>query len=140
MTDSSGKATPPGADEIRADIERTRQELGDTAEALAHKVDVPARAKEKANEVLDTTKAKAAAAKETVTVKAEQAMHTAQVKAADVSRQAYQTIDKLPEPAAKPARRVLTLLRERPGMFVAGAILVIALVRRVVAGGKKKAA
>ncbi|AHH98067.1 hypothetical protein GCM10010174_05220 [Kutzneria viridogrisea] len=31
---------------LRADIELTRSELGDTVEALAHKVNVPARVKE----------------------------------------------------------------------------------------------
>jgi len=30
-------------DELRQDIERTRAQLGDTVEALAHKADVPAR-------------------------------------------------------------------------------------------------
>ena len=35
------------AEEIRSDIEQTREELGDTAAALAAKADVKARAKEK---------------------------------------------------------------------------------------------
>ena len=35
------------ADEIRAEIQETRQDLGDTAAALAAKTDVKARAKEK---------------------------------------------------------------------------------------------
>jgi hypothetical protein len=41
-------------DEIRADIEHTREELGDTAAALAERADVKARAHEKVEE----TKAK----------------------------------------------------------------------------------
>ena len=36
---------------LRADIERTRQDLGDTVAALAEKTDVKARAKEKVSEV-----------------------------------------------------------------------------------------
>jgi hypothetical protein len=34
------------SDELRADIERTREEMGDTVEALAYKADVPSRTKE----------------------------------------------------------------------------------------------
>ena len=38
-------------EQIRADIERTRADLGDTAEALAAKTDVKARASERIDEV-----------------------------------------------------------------------------------------
>jgi Protein of unknown function (DUF3618) len=41
-------------DEIEADIERTREELGDTVEALAAKTDVKTRAKEKVTETKET--------------------------------------------------------------------------------------
>ncbi|NUT55002.1 MAG: DUF3618 domain-containing protein [Thermoleophilia bacterium] len=44
----SAERTP---EEIRADIERTRVELGDTAEALAAKTDVKARASERIDEL-----------------------------------------------------------------------------------------
>lgn len=37
-------------DDIQADIEQTRQELGDTAQALAAKLDVPAQARQKVEE------------------------------------------------------------------------------------------
>ncbi|GLZ33373.1 hypothetical protein Lesp02_55610 [Lentzea sp. NBRC 105346] len=36
--------------ELREDIERTRRELGETVEALTHKLDVPGRVKDKAHE------------------------------------------------------------------------------------------
>jgi hypothetical protein len=39
--------------ELRADIERTRQQLGETAEALAAKADLKAQAKQKANQLKD---------------------------------------------------------------------------------------
>jgi hypothetical protein len=39
-----------GADDVRADIERTRQQLGETVEALAAKADVKARARQKVTE------------------------------------------------------------------------------------------
>ncbi|MCW2561396.1 MAG: hypothetical protein JWP55_5360, partial [Mycobacterium sp.] len=37
-----------GIDDIQADIEKTRKELGETVEALSAKADVKARAKQKA--------------------------------------------------------------------------------------------
>ena len=37
-------------EELQRDVERTRRELGETVEALAHKVDVPGRVKEQAQE------------------------------------------------------------------------------------------
>ena len=43
--------TPDNPAELRAEIERTRLELGDTVAALAEKTDVKARAKEKVAEV-----------------------------------------------------------------------------------------
>jgi ElaB/YqjD/DUF883 family membrane-anchored ribosome-binding protein len=60
---SNGQARTP--EEIRRDIEHTREELADTAAALVEKADVKARAHEKldetkvrAHEKLDETKAK----------------------------------------------------------------------------------
>jgi hypothetical protein len=45
---ADGRAAPPSdPDAIRADIEQTRAQLGDTVEALAAKADVKSRAKEK---------------------------------------------------------------------------------------------
>ena len=58
------------ADELRQDIERTRQELADTVEELAAKVDMKARAKR----VVDNRK---------------QAASRVQVKAANTARMAY---------------------------------------------------
>jgi hypothetical protein len=42
---------PEDPAQLRVDIERTRQDLGDTVAALAEKTDVKARAKEKVSEV-----------------------------------------------------------------------------------------
>jgi len=42
-----------GIDDIAADIEKTRNELGQTVEALSEKLDVKERAKEKAAETKD---------------------------------------------------------------------------------------
>jgi ElaB/YqjD/DUF883 family membrane-anchored ribosome-binding protein len=59
-----------GTEEIRREIEHTREEMTDTVDALAYKLDVPERAREK---VRDT----AEQAGETVREKTDQAQHAA---------------------------------------------------------------
>lgn len=44
---SAPENEPQSPEQIRAEIERTQQELGDTVEALAHKTDVKAQAAER---------------------------------------------------------------------------------------------
>ncbi|MEV5595127.1 DUF3618 domain-containing protein [Streptomyces sp. NPDC052496] len=53
MTSDPGKDGVAGPDELRARIEQTRQELGDTVAALADKADVKSRAQEKAAHLKD---------------------------------------------------------------------------------------
>jgi len=55
MTEGSESRTP---EEIEADIQATREELGDTVEALAAKTDVKARAKTKASETKEAVSEK----------------------------------------------------------------------------------
>jgi hypothetical protein len=106
--------TPTDPAALRADIERTRAELGDTIEALAGKADVTGRAKEAAG---------AATAK--VRQRSEQVVH-------DIAERAHHVQEALPEKA----RDVGARLRRRPaGVLVAAAALValavgIALIRR----------
>ena len=51
---------------IREEIEETREELGDTVAALAHKTDVKARAKDKVEEVKESVRGKTGEVKEKV--------------------------------------------------------------------------
>ena len=53
----------PSPEEIRAEIEQTRSEMGDTVDALTNKLDVKAQAKEKVESVKSTVSDKAAQAK-----------------------------------------------------------------------------
>ena len=62
---------------IRNEIEDTRERMGDTVEALAHKADVKSRAKESVSEKVDTVKSKVTGAKDSV---GESTPDTAQVK------------------------------------------------------------
>jgi hypothetical protein len=55
-----GQHSPPqSAEALTAEIEKTRQELGQTVEALAAKADVKARARHRATEVAGTLRGKA---------------------------------------------------------------------------------
>jgi ElaB/YqjD/DUF883 family membrane-anchored ribosome-binding protein len=84
---ASGSAMPPSddPDAIRADIDRTRDELGDSVQALAAKADVKARAQQKL-----------AAAKE----RARHAAQDASVRAKSTAQQTGDTVRQRPGPAA----------------------------------------
>lgn len=66
-----------GVDDIQADIEQTRHELGETVEALQAKLDVKTRAKEKVDETKEHAKDRAFETKERVVEKADTLRHTA---------------------------------------------------------------
>jgi ElaB/YqjD/DUF883 family membrane-anchored ribosome-binding protein len=68
-----------GIDDIQADIEHTRKELGETIEALSAKADVKGRAKKKAADTRDSITEKASETKNVVVEKA----HAAQSAARD---------------------------------------------------------
>jgi ElaB/YqjD/DUF883 family membrane-anchored ribosome-binding protein len=53
-------------DQIRNDIEETRARMGDTAEALGHKADVPGRAREAISGKVDSVKSTFTGAKDSV--------------------------------------------------------------------------
>ena len=72
-----------GPDQIREDIEATREELGDTVEALAAKTDVKAQAQQK----LDETKAQASARKDEFIDRARQISPESAVQAATGAQQ-----------------------------------------------------
>jgi hypothetical protein len=78
--DSAGSNTPPqSAEALTAEIEKTRQELGQTVEALTAKADVKARAQHRATEVAGNLRSKARATAE----KARAETHSAKVKVAE---------------------------------------------------------
>jgi hypothetical protein len=55
MTEQQAQQTP---EEIRAEIERTRRELGDTVDALSHKTNVKEQARLKGEEVKEQARVK----------------------------------------------------------------------------------
>jgi ElaB/YqjD/DUF883 family membrane-anchored ribosome-binding protein len=94
----SGEKTP-NPDEIQREIDQTREELGETVEAVARKADVKGRAKKKAVETQETLKAKVGDVQETVSEAA------------------------TPERARQTAVQAAESIRERPGPAIAVAAL-----------------
>ncbi|GAA1339622.1 DUF3618 domain-containing protein [Saccharothrix algeriensis] len=132
------KDVPQDPDALRADIEKTRGELGDTVEALVHKVDVPTRVKETAHESVEQVKEGAAAvagrvnsaavvAAEKAQETAAKAQETAVKVTSQVSDRASQAVDSLPPPVAEQVRR-------HPALIAAGVVAAILLVWRVLRG------
>ena len=98
-TDNAEETRSP--EEIRADIEQTREEVGDTVEALAAKTDVKAQARERVEEVKGNVRAKA----DEVKAKAQSST---------------------PESAQQGGQQVVTKVRENPAPFVLGAAVLVA--------------
>ncbi|KMO96846.1 DUF3618 domain-containing protein [Streptomyces roseus] len=97
----------PGSAELRDQVERTRDELGKTVEALAAKADVKAQAKEKAALVSDQIREKAGDAAQLVK-------------------------DKTPDPLLEKADQAATAARANrtPLLLVGAAAVVLLLIRR----------
>jgi ElaB/YqjD/DUF883 family membrane-anchored ribosome-binding protein len=100
-TDGAGETK--STEQIRADIKQTREELGDTVEALAEKTDVKAQAKSRISAAKDAAQTK----REEYTAKAKQAA---------------------PESTSAGADQLTTMVKEKPLPFVVGAALLIGLV------------
>lgn len=118
-------------EEIRKDIERTRAQLGHTVEALAHKVDVPARVKDKMHDTKETVQVKA----EVVTQQVLEQTAALQAKASEVAGQAerliYETLEKLPPPVAARIEPLVVAARQQPLAAAAIAVGVLLVLRRL---------
>jgi ElaB/YqjD/DUF883 family membrane-anchored ribosome-binding protein len=102
---AGGERTP---EQIEAEIERTREGLGDTVAALAEKTDVKRQAKQRVDATKERAQEKAEAARE--------------------------GLEAAPETARRVADSTLTTVRSNPlpavgGLLVAG-VLVVAIARR----------
>jgi ElaB/YqjD/DUF883 family membrane-anchored ribosome-binding protein len=93
----SGQKPP---EEIRREIVETREELGDTVEAIAEKTDVKTRAKKKADQTRETMKAKAREVQEKMS-------------------------DATPKQARQSATQAAQSVRERPLPAIAIAALIV---------------
>ena len=100
----SAQARPDNPQALMEDISRTREELGDTVEALTAKVDVKARAQHKAAEVSGQLKGKVRDVKDELTGRAGQLKNELTGKAAQ-SRQAVADGRRTVLGAGEPATR-----------------------------------
>ncbi|MFF4014863.1 DUF3618 domain-containing protein [Streptomyces sp. NPDC001843] len=122
--------TASGPEELRAQVEQTRHELGDTVEALAEKADLKDQARQKAAAVKEQTAATAAELTGQAKAKAAEAAHVLQDKTAQAAGQvrarAEQADRMWQERAPEPVRDNRTVL------IAAGAGLLVAclLLRR----------
>lgn len=139
---SDGEARPaPPADpeQLRQEIERTREELGETVEALIAKADVKARTRERVGEISERLRGATTQAREQATARVGQARtqivgrsvdakHAAtgtavptdqlQARAAAVGRTVR---DVTPEPVQKAAQRAMATASQRRVLVVAAA-------------------
>jgi hypothetical protein len=122
-------------DQLRQDIERTRQELGETVEALAHKVNVPERAKTAARETREKVTVTAAEIAEQARTAALRGAETLQAKAnvaADKAKAVGEQVRaQLPPPLEHRAGKVMTTVQQRPIQTVVVLVVVFLLVRRM---------
>jgi len=105
-------AVPDDPEQIRQDIERTREQLGETVEALVAKTDVKARAKERAGQLSQTLKEKTALAKEQTTARVAQAKEQTTARVGQARGQlAGKTADA--NTVAQPVQRAAQQLKQR---------------------------
>jgi ElaB/YqjD/DUF883 family membrane-anchored ribosome-binding protein len=102
-------------EQIQAEIDATREELGDTVTAVAEKADVKKQAQDKVDDVKEQASAKASEVKEAATSKAEEI--------ADKAKQAT------PESASAGVEQAQQIARQNPvplavgGAFLAGIVV-----------------
>jgi hypothetical protein len=118
-------------DEIRQDIERTREQLGDTVEALAHQVDMPARVHDKVRDTKQTVQVKAEEVTQHVLEGTEVLQATADEVALRAERLIHQALEKLPPPVAARIEPLIVRARQQPLPAAAVAVAVLLVLRRL---------
>ena len=117
----------PSEQDIQAEIEQTRERLGETVEELVAKADVKARAKDKAAELKAKAQVKAAEAKTTAQEKAAEVKAKAQSQAGDLPGQVQAARTKAAELSSKVSQHQL-VQRRWPVAAVAGAVVIAGLI------------
>jgi len=122
-------SAPGSADdpqELQEEIERTREHLGQTVEALMAKVDVKARAQDEASRLIERLKARAVQARQQAAARTYQARHQVADKTAGPREQvagAAAGISKAtPEPVRQAAGNAVATARQRRTPLLVGAV------------------
>jgi ElaB/YqjD/DUF883 family membrane-anchored ribosome-binding protein len=140
MSDKNGSSgAKPEVDALRADIEQTRAELGETVQALAAKADVKARAKEQVEQTKQRVKAQAAEAGERVRGAALTASDRVRQAATTARGTAAEATDRATDRAQDATEQVREQVRRNPVPLSAVLIGVAALVGviLIVRGGRR---
>ena len=133
--DPGASSVPDDPDQIRQDIERTREQLGDTVEALVAKTDVKAQAKGKVGQLTErlkgtTTQArtqlaqKTAGVRQAATTNGAQGRDQLQARATAVGSKVR---DVTPEPVQRAARQAAARTSPRQATIAAVAAGVVLL-------------
>jgi Protein of unknown function (DUF3618) len=104
MTKHNQGSRTPEEEALAGEIEQTRQQLGETVEALAAKTDVKARAQHRAAEVTSSLRGKARVAKDKVT------------------ERAAELRDAAPAPVGRPVGDAVVIVRGHRGKAAAAAL------------------
>ena len=121
---------PESVERIEHDIERTREQLADTVEALAYKADVPARARERATAVKDRATESAAHAAHAVRERADQATHVARERADQAARVARERADQAVHAAQEAPPRTRAVAGVAAAVAALGAVWLLVRRRR----------
>jgi hypothetical protein len=132
----SGKDLPNDPDALRADVERTRRDLGDTVEALVHKADVPGRVKEKTHEGVEQVKETATRANAAVSAAAGKTTAAVSHAAEEVGHKAAHAVESLPPPVQQRLEQGVQQVRRHPGAVAAVAAAVLMLLWRMMRRGR----
>jgi hypothetical protein len=100
----AGDVPADSKEQIQREIDVTREQLGDTVEALAHKVNVPARAKDSVREAVSTVQEKAGELGD------------------NASGLANRAVTALPPQARGRVEQFVATVRQRPLPFALGAV------------------
>jgi hypothetical protein len=126
---AAGETIPSDPPGLTEDIERTRQQPGDSVEALAAKVDAGAQARSKAAEMKTRVADAAGAAADRITAKTADLRHQSPGKTSDLTKAVAAGRAKArqiaPARAQQTAARAARTVRERPGGYAAAAIVLL---------------
>ena len=126
---AAGETIPSDPAGLTEDIERTRQQPGDPAEALTAKVDAGAQARSKAAEMTTRAAGAAGAAADRITAKTAGLRHQSPGKTSGLTKAVAAGRAKArqiaPAPAQQTAARAARTVRERPGGYAAAAIVLL---------------
>jgi hypothetical protein len=126
---AAGETIPSDPPASAEDIERTRQQLGDSVEALAAKVDVGAQARSKAAGMKTRAAGAAGTAADRITAKAADLRHQVPGKTSNLTEAVAAGRAKArqiaPAQAQQTAARAARTVRERPGGYAAAAIVLL---------------